>query len=215
MTTARAPSTEKAPPEDRITFEEFLAWADEDTHAELIDGKVIMMTPASFQHQQIVKFLATLLDAFVQKHDVGVVVSAPFAVKVSEDRHREPDVLFVANEHLERVKETYVDGPPDIVVEVISPESRGRDWGEKFTDYEGLGVAEYWLIDPLREQANFFVLGDDRLYDEARPDAEGRYASRVLEGFGLDLAWLWRERPPTVAEIVALVDKMSSKGEAS
>lgn len=58
---------------------------------------------------------------------------------------------FVASEHLDRLKETYLDGPADLVVGIVSPDSVGRDRGEKFYEYAQGGVPEYWLIDPQLE----------------------------------------------------------------
>lgn len=77
---------------------------------------------------------------------------------------REPDLLFVAQEHLDRLQETYLDGPANLVVEVVSPESLARDRGAKFVEYEAGGVPEYWLLDPLRRWAEFYCLGEDGRY---------------------------------------------------
>ena len=72
---------------------------------------------------------------------------------------REPDILFIAREHLDRFRDTYLDGPADLVVEIISRDSRARDRGDKFYEYEQGGVREYWLLDYLRRQAEFYQLG--------------------------------------------------------
>lgn len=133
----------------KMTYEEFLAWADEDTLAEWVYGEVVMYTPASKRHQLIVGFLEKVLGTFVEQHNLGVVLSAPFQMKL--EHGREPDPLFVAREHLERLKETYLDGPADLAVEIVSPESAGRDRGDKFYEYEQASIPEYWLIDPPNE----------------------------------------------------------------
>lgn len=93
---------------------------------------------------------------------------------------RAPDLLFVSNASLHRLKETYLDGAADLVVEVVSPESRARDWGEKFTEYEEAGVHEYWLIDPERKQAEFYQLGANGAYQLALVGSMGVYHSQVL-----------------------------------
>lgn len=117
------------------------------------------------------------------------------------ERGREPDLLVVAHEHLARLRETYLDGPADLVVEIISPESAQRDRGEKFDEYEAAGVPEYWLIDTEEEQAEFYRLAEGR-YRLARTDAEGLYHSVVLEGFWLQADWLWREPLPRVLDVL-------------
>ena len=129
---------------DRMTYEEFLAWADEDALAEWVDGEIVMTSPASRPHQDISGFLNSVLRALVEHHALGVVLPAPFQMKLARSS-REPDLLFVAAEHQDRLRSSYLDGPADMVVEIVSPESVGRDRGEKFTEYEAGGVPEYWL----------------------------------------------------------------------
>ena len=163
----------------KMTYEEFLAWCDEDTWGEWVDGKVIVLTPASTRHQLIKKFLVSVLDAYAQHRDLGVVLDAPFLMKTGPELPgREPDVLFVAKENLGRLKETHLEGPADLVVEIASPESRLRDRGEKFAEYELGGVKEYWVIDPDEKKADFYVLGPDGHYERRKLDEEGTYRGR-------------------------------------
>ena len=142
----------------KMTYEEFLAWADEDTLAEWVNGEVVMHSPASNEHQDISGFLGALLRLFVEERKLGIVRSAPFQMKLPGSG-REPDLLFVAARHVDRLRRTYLDGPADLVVEVLSPESAGRDRGEKFYEYARGGVPEYWLIDPDAQWAEFYRLG--------------------------------------------------------
>jgi Uma2 family endonuclease len=197
---AQAP-TSTSPP--KVTYEEFLARSDENTFAEWVDGEVIQMSPASQRHQLLVSFLTSLFQLLVEARQAGVVLNAPFQMKLaSRPSGREPDVLFIADEHLGRLKETYLDGPADIAVEIISPESRARDRGDKFYEYEQGGVREYWLIDPLRKQAEFYVLGDDGIYRLATVGEDGLFRSRVLEGLELKVAWLWQEPLPPLLSVL-------------
>ena len=197
------------PQKQKMTYQEFLAWADEDTLAEWVDGKVIMNSPASRRHQEISNFLNTLLTFYVSIRDLGRVLFAPFQVKLGPDLPgREPDLLFVASEHLDRLKETHLDGPADLIVEIVSQESQQRDRGEKFYEYEAAGVSEYWLIDPQRRQAEFYQLGEGGFYRPVPPDAEGVYRSAVLPGFWLDMAWLWQTPLPTPLETLHLLSEM-------
>lgn len=109
----------------RMSYEEFLAWADEDTLAEWVDGEVVMSSPASDRHQDISGFLGTILRVFAEEQNLGVVLGAPFQMRLSHSG-REPDLLFLAHEHLDRRKPTYLDGPADVVVEILSPESAAQ-----------------------------------------------------------------------------------------
>jgi Uma2 family endonuclease len=186
----------------RVTYEEFLAWADEDTLAEWVDGEVVMYSPASDRHQDIARFLTAVLSVFVETRDLGVIRPAPFQIKLGPDLPgREPDLLFVAVDHLDRLKETHLDGPADLVVEIVSPESAGRDRGDKFYEYARGGVPEYWLIDPEMEWAEFYQLEKER-YRVAFSGKEGRYDARVLPGFWLRVEWLWQEPLPKVLDVL-------------
>jgi Uma2 family endonuclease len=188
--------TEEPPARPKMTYEEFLAWCDEDTWAEWVDGEVIVFSPAHRQHQNVEGFLESVLRIFVETWGLGVVISAPFQMKMQ--RGREPDLLFVAREHLDRLQETYLNGPADLVIEIISTDSRLRDREEKFAEYERGGVQEYWLIDPERERADFYVLDAEGYYQRQPVEAEGVYRSEAIPGFWLKVAWLWQ--PPPVLE---------------
>ncbi|HEY0544017.1 MAG TPA: Uma2 family endonuclease [Pyrinomonadaceae bacterium] len=187
----------------KMTYEEFLAWAEDGSHVEWVDGEVITMSPASKKHQRIVRFLVSLFQFFVESKQLGEVFSAPFQMKLStRPSGREPDVMFISNERLELLKNAYLDGAADLAVEVVSPESVARDRGDKFQEYEQGGVREYWLIDPMREQAEFYLLGDDGLYRHATIGTDGIFHSRALDGLYLKVEWLWREPLPPLLSVL-------------
>jgi Uma2 family endonuclease len=187
----------------RMSLQEFLEWADEDVWAEWEDGKVIFLSPASFGHQKIVGFLATLLHLFLEERDMGEVLTAPFSMWLPvSKRVREPDILVVLKENLDRIKKNFLDGPADLVIEIVSEDSMLRDRGTKFAEYELDGVKEYWLIDPDREQADFFVLGEGGRFERKLPDRRGFYHSAVLKGFRLNVNWLWQSPLPKVSEVL-------------
>ncbi|MFQ5812662.1 MAG: Uma2 family endonuclease [Anaerolineae bacterium] len=187
----------KAPPEEtrrlRMTYEEFLAWADEDVHAEWEDGEVIIFMPPKTRHQDIGGFLYALLRFFVDFFQLGKVLTAPFEVKVDPDSPaREPDILFVAQENLNRLTEERLIGPADLIVELISDDSMSRDRGRKFREYQEAGVREYWIIDPRpgTEQADFWVLDEQGRYRSLPIGDDGIYRSTVIPGFWLNVNWL-------------------------
>jgi Uma2 family endonuclease len=186
----------------RLSYEEFLKWCDEDTWAEWVNGRVIILSPASSRHQDLARFLTIILGTFVEEHDLGVIRPAPFQMKLGPDLPgREPDLLFISKGNLKRLKPTHLDGPADLVIEIVSPESKLRDRGEKLAEYELAGVSEYWIIDPDEKQADFYLLGEDGRYDRLRPEA-GRYRSRTLKGLELRVEWLWQDPLPPVLEIL-------------
>jgi len=201
MTETRAPdSTRTAPPEPPVSYEEFLAWADEDVRAEWIDGEIHVMSPASDRHQDLARFLTALFSHAAEAGENAMIVRpAPFQMKL--ERGREPDLLVVSEEHRNRLKETYLEGPADLVVEIVSAGSGARDRGEKFYEYEAAGIPEYWLVDPEREELAVYRLRDDR-YRTAFEGHDGRAASEVLEGFWIEADWLWQEELPPVLDVL-------------
>lgn len=194
------PAIAKFPESEPSTIEEFLAWEDENVWAEWVDGKVIRMAAVTFGHQDIVRFLLALLSLHIEAHDLGWVTTAPYAMHLpSRQRVREPDLLFVSRERLARRKDLYLDGAADVVVEVVSPESRKRDRVEKVIDYEAEGVREYWLIDPRHRQVELRRLDQDGRYQLVEP-AEGFLVSEAVPGFRLRIEWLWQKPLPKVLD---------------
>jgi len=195
-------ATELKPPPSDMSYEAFLEWADEDALVEWVGGKVVPMSPPSDRHQDLADFLTSLLRFFAEAHGLGRVLSAPFQMKTAPDLPgRQPDVLFVAGEHLSRLQRNHLAGPADLAVEIISPESFSRDRGDKFREYEKGGVLEYWLIDPERQQAEFYRLDGRGIY-QLVPPQEGVFRSEVLPGLWLEVAWLWGEPLPPLMDVL-------------
>lgn len=208
MSVAVEPITfeQRPPPPGPVSFEQFLDWMDEDTHAEWVAGTIIMTSPASAVHQDIRDFLVSLIRLYVEMRQLGRVLGAPFMMYTpTRPSGREPDLLFVRSEHLDRMRATFLDGPADLVVEITSPESDARDRGDKFVEYEAAGIPEYWLIDPMRRTVAFYRLDQDGRYRAALLDAEDAYHSTMVEGFWIEPAWLWRDPLPDLAWAVAQV----------
>jgi len=187
----------------RMTFEEFLEWTNEHTFAEWVDGEVIVMSPVSVTHQDVADFLAALLRLFVEAKQLGRVLTAPFLMKLElRPSGREPDIVFIASERADRLKRVFLDGPADVAVEVISPDSQTRDRVDKFHEYEQAGVREYWLIDPARKQAEFYRLGSDGIYSAVTIGNDGIFHSSVIERLWLKVDWLWQDPLPTLMSVL-------------
>jgi Uma2 family endonuclease len=183
-----------------MSYEDFLR-AYDGIHAEWVNGEVVPMTPVSPRHQQVAIFLSALFQHFCEQRNTGTVLSAPVQMKVGEAA-REPDVMVLTPEHADRIRPSCVEGPADLVVEIISPESRGRDRGDKYYEYEQAGVREYWLVDPQRKQAEFYRLTTDGVYELVRSDDRGRFESRVLPGLWIEVDWLWQEPLPPLLGVL-------------
>lgn len=182
----------------RLTWEEYLCFGEENTLAEWIDGRVIVLFSGSTKHQQIVGFLDRVIGFYIETHDLGQVFTAPYAMKLSKLRRgREPDLLFVNREREHLITKTFLNGAADLVVEVVSPESIERDSVQKFAEYEAAGIREYWLIDYTNQTVTFYQLNENGQY-QAAETTEGVFRSIVLPGFFIRENWLWQERPQTI-----------------
>ena len=185
-----------------MSYEQFLEWTDDKTHAEWIDGVVQLMAPVADGHQDISGFLAALLRLRAEQRNAGRVLTAPFQMRLSTiARGREPDILFVDQSRLDRIMRTHLDGPADLVIEIVSPESVLRDRGEKYGEYETAGVREYWIIDPDGQRADFFSLTNGR-YERIPVADDGIIRSIVFPDFWITVGWLWQRPMPHILDVV-------------
>ncbi len=185
----------------RLTWEEYLRFGEENTLAEWIDGRVIVLFSGSTKHQEIVGFLQTVIGLFSETHHLGQAFIAPYAMKLNPQRRgREPDVLFVSREREHLIERTFLNGAADLVVEIVSPESVERDSVQKFVEYETAGIREYWLIDYTNQTAVFYQLDQEGHY-QAGEISDGVFRSSVLLGFFVRESWFWQERLPTLAAL--------------
>lgn len=193
-----------------MTEAQFVRWCDEDTRAEWVNGEVIVMSPASLVHIRLTRFLLSLLEDYVAERDLGEVLGTEFSVRINSQRRRLPDLLFVAKDRTDRLLENHFEGAPNLIIEVVSDDSVERDWRIKYLEYEGAGVEEYWVIDPLHERLAAYSLMAGTTYQPIVA-AEGKVASHVVNGFYLRPEWLWCERPPKVPVILRELLAASSR----
>jgi len=187
-----------------MTEEEFEAWCTEDVKAEYVDGEVIVHSPVRKTHTRLNIFLAALMESVAAHHDAGEVYGPEFQVRLRPRLRRVPDVVFVAKERLGIVTPTYIDGAPDLVLEIVSPDSIERDWRQKYLEYEAAGVPEYWIVDEHNQQFRAYHLGADNRYHPLPEDKKtGRIQSEVLRGFWVQAAWLWPEPLPPLLTVAA------------
>jgi Uma2 family endonuclease len=118
----------------------------------------------------------------------GMAFVAPLDVTLAEHSVVQPDLIFISHGRREIARER-IEGAPDLVVEVLSPSTVGRDRGEKQQLYATAGVDEYWLVDPLAEQIEFLVREGGRFAVDLAVD--GHYRSRAIPGLEMDLISFW------------------------
>jgi len=185
------------------TFSEFVELIHEDQKADLLEGVIYLASPENTEHNDLVTWLGAILRIYVEERKLGRITVNKVAFRLSKYDAPEPDIAFVAADREHLIKSGYVDGPPDLAIEVVSPESADRDYDEKRRRYESAGVREYWIIDPLDKITTFLVLEKDAFGE--RPMQADVFHSIALPGFFLDTRWLWQRPLPATMGIVKLL----------
>ncbi len=168
------------------TYEDYLRHTDEGRY-ELINGRLEKMPSPSFEHQEISRNLAFLLWNFVKGKDLGEVLYAPFDVVLGERVVVQPDIVFIAKGNLKNIKEGRLFGPPDLVVEIVSPNTIRRDTFVKKRLYAEAGVKEYWIVYPEERALEVWVLRKGKYDLHSVAEGEGKVRSEVLKGLEVGL----------------------------
>lgn len=141
------------------TYEDYLRLPDDGKRYEIIEGVLYVSSAPTYDHQFTVSKLDRLLGGYVDQHQLGVVLVAPFEVHLPKIAQPvQPDVLFIAKERQPRPGDKYFTGAPDLVIEVISPSSVRTDRHIKLSAYERAGVREYWVVDPRSSFIEVYTL---------------------------------------------------------
>ncbi|HEY7031737.1 MAG TPA: Uma2 family endonuclease [Thermomicrobiales bacterium] len=188
----------------RMTYEEFLAWVPDGKQAEWVDGEVTILT-VNERHDAFSLLLIGLLSTYVRVFDLGRVLHAPFQMRLRfRPSGREPDVLFLRKEHLDRITWLWIEGPADFVIELLSAQTARTDLIVKLREYEQAGVIEYVLIETRdgRDGITMYRLGADGRYAAVEPDDAGRLHSQMIPGFWFDPRWFQQDPLPTPEDLM-------------
>lgn len=131
----------------RWTYDEFARLPDDGNRYEIIAGELFATQTPTLTHQRIVTRLLVTLEEFNRAHALGELYPGPVDVLLGESDYLEPDLAFVRADRVGILKERGIEGAPDLVIEVVSPSTAGRDRTLKRERYAAFGVAEYWVVD--------------------------------------------------------------------
>ena len=176
--------------QQRLTYAEALKELPE-TRGEFIHGEFVMTPAPHPSHQRIAGFIYNQLTNFLGQHpDLGAVYIAPVDVVLRAEPPEivyQPDLLFISKER-EDIVTNAVQGPPDLVFEVVSSSSRRNDAIEKRNTYAQFGVPEYWVVWPEEERIDVLSAIANGLYTAHQEYApEQTLTTSQLPGFGLDV----------------------------
>jgi len=124
---------------------------------ELSEGRLIIPPSPTSLHQRACAQLTVLLGSYVRLHKAGEFVAAPMDTRLWKGKIRQPDIEFMSNEHLGRIKSA-LWGVPDLVMEVFSEGTITTDKEDKFQEYEKAGIREYWIVDPSEQTIEIYTL---------------------------------------------------------
>src|SRR6266568_23138 len=130
------------------SYQDYLRIPDDGYRYEVLWGELVMPPSPTTAHQRVIVSLTRILSQHVITHDLGEIFVAPLDVVLSEQNVLQPDILFIAKEHLHIVTEANVSGSPDLVIEVLSPGTAAVDRGRRMDAFAAFGVPHCWLVDP-------------------------------------------------------------------
>lgn len=185
--------------EDLVTVDDFFALVPEGQKADLIDGVIYMASPDTLDSDEICGFVKFLMQGYAKVKGLGKVVGSRFAFQLTETRAPEPDVAFISTSTFSLLTKKKMMGAPDIAVEVVSRDSRQRDYFDKKHVYQEAGAGEYWIIDPLQRRAEFYRLRGG-VYELVRLKNNRIFQSETLKGLWLDIEWLFADPLPSEYE---------------
>jgi Uma2 family endonuclease len=187
------------PRTDVYTFDDFCALVPDGQKADLIDGVIYMASPDNTDAADINGWLYVLFYTYLRVKNLGKVYGHRVAFRLSTRNSPEPDLAFVRKDREHLIERGFFNGPPDLAVEIVSPDSVQRDFELKRKMYQKAGVAEYWIIDEMERTVTFLRLGPQGKYREVKP-RKGVFHSEVLEGFWFRPEWLWQQPQPDPLE---------------
>ena len=177
-----------------VTDEMFDELVDEDTKAELIDGVMIVHSPASLRHDDVAGFLRGLMRFYAADKGLGSVLGPDGLTRIKKSRRVGADIFFLAQDRVPHPLPKEYKGVPDLFLEVLSPSNRDYDLEDKRSYYREAGVKEIWFVDPQKQQ----IIVDRRRGRRyvTKTISTGRVESTVIKGFWIEAEWLWTDPLP-------------------
>jgi Uma2 family endonuclease len=179
-------------PTTKLTYHDYLLLPEDGKRYEIMDGDLYMTPAPTTRHQSISMRLSQALATYLETHRIGTVLAAPADVLLSDNDIVQPDLLLVLDNGSATITEKNVQGPPDLLIEILSPSTASRDLDLKRKRYEHFGVREYWLVDPDQNTLEILELSTGKPGMVKRFTQTEQLRSPLLADFILDLSWLFR-----------------------
>ena len=172
----------------KYTYKDYRNLPESETKRyELVEGELIMVPSPTTDHQRISWNLERMLGDFVQRHDLGLLLHAPLDVVFSQEDVVQPDIFFISKERWQIITKENIQGAPDLIVEVLSLATAGRDRTYKRTLYARHGVTEYWIVAPEEGSIEVMKLGEAGFETVDIYRRRNTLTSPLLKGLQLDV----------------------------
>ena len=149
----------------RWTYDEFARLPNDGNRYEVIGGELYVTASPYPIHQEVTGRLSDLLRPLVARHRLGRAIPGPIDVLFGEGDYLAPDYVFVRRDRVATISRRGVEGPPDLVVEILSSSTMQRDRGIKRQRYAHFGVPEYWILDWNRKRVEINRNNDANTFD--------------------------------------------------
>jgi Uma2 family endonuclease len=164
---------------------------DDGNRYEVIDGVLYVTPPPSWMHQRGLMKIAVIVGGHVYREGLGEIVQAPVGVVLDEHNGVQPDIVYINRERQAIIVERGVEGAPDLVVEMLSPSTRGRDRGVKMRRYAAAEVQYYWIGDPRSRTIEEYRLVDCA-YEQLGVYGPGMiFRPQLLPGLEIPIDEIW------------------------
>jgi Uma2 family endonuclease len=181
-------------PEPSLTYREYALLPNDGRRYELVEGDLLENPAPSTIHQRVSRRLQQILMQQLEETGVAEVFNAPTDVILSDSSVVQPDLAIVRNAR-KAVSERGIEGPPDVIVEILSPGNSGHDELFKKALYARMGVPEYWVIDPAQGLVTAYHLEGGRYGTSARFDRSSTLVSLEFPEVSVPLARLFEGWP--------------------
>jgi Uma2 family endonuclease len=176
-------------PDVKFTFQDWLQTPEDGLRHEILDGDHVVTPAPNLHHQRISRRIHHQLYQQIELTGRGEVFYAPAGVRLSDEDVVEPDLFVVLAERSGIMLETHVDGAPDQVVEILSKSTGRRDRGIKKRRYARFQVPEYWIVDPVENVAERYLLAAGRFRLAGRESR--KISPQALPDVVVDLSRVW------------------------
>ena len=181
------------PGQGEWTYEDWLNFPNDGWKYEIIDGVLHMSPPPAIAHQDLSGGLFARMRIYAEDNDLGKVLEAPCGVRLpNQSVPVQPDIFFIKKEHFEIIRTQYVEGVPDLIVEILSPSNASYDRETKFELYQKAGVPEYWLVDYEAQTVEIFTLVKGTYTLTGHYTGDDKVTSTQLSGFKITVKSLFK-----------------------